>query len=130
MKFSEYLMNGEFINESSQSFPLHSYVSAENAMKSIQADGEFDKNELTHVEKSCKDIYLIVKSLCEIDEQLGIILHTLSTMKNDKYLDSFASGTDFDIKDVKKDIIKIDDAVIKLSESKIKDIAKRLHIVK
>lgn len=38
MKFSEYLM---IINESSQSFPLHSYVSAENAMKSIQADGEF-----------------------------------------------------------------------------------------
>lgn len=129
MKFSEYLIN-ESINESSKAFSLHSWVSVENAMKNIQADGEFDKSELTHVEKSCKDIWSIVKALCEIDNQLGIILHTLSTMKNDKYLDSFASGTDFDIKDVKKDIIKIDDAVIKLSEDKIKDIAKRMHIVK
>lgn len=65
MKFSEYLMNGEFINESSQSFPLHSYVSAENAMKSIQANGEFDKNELTHVEKPCKDIWFIVNPCVE-----------------------------------------------------------------
>lgn len=129
MKFSEYLMN-ESINESSKAFSLHSWASVENAMKNIQADGEFDKSELTHVEKSCKDIYAIVKALCEIDNQLGVILHTLSTMKNDKYLDSFASGTDFDIKDVKKEIIKIDDAVIKLSEDKIKDIAKRMHIIK
>ncbi|ENP7033991.1 hypothetical protein ACEB11_001820 [Campylobacter coli] len=68
--------------------------------------------------------------MCEIDNQLGVILITLNTMKNDKYLDSFAAGTDFDIKDVKKDIIKIDDAVIKLSEDKIKDIAKRMYIVK
>lgn len=82
------------------------------------------------MKKTCKDIWSIVKALCEIDNQLSIILHTLSTMKDDKYLDSFTSGTDFDIKDVKKDIIKIDDAVIKLSEDKIKDIAKRMYIVK
>lgn len=34
MKFSEYLMN-ESINEGSKAFSLHSWVSAENAMKNI-----------------------------------------------------------------------------------------------
>lgn len=129
MNFKEFLNNSSgSVNEALGLFGHTKTVA--DAMKEIKSDGEWDNKDLKHVEKVCTDIYFIIKKLNEIDEGLGVIFHTLDNMEKDKYLDAYASGTDFDIKTVYNDIAKIDDALEKIVNKKIKDIAKRLYILK